>query len=156
MAARLATVTNYLGLIAALRARIAELGINYATVDTIAGWTEGYASKLLAPEPTPGSKTKRAMGPMAFDAALGALAVKLQVVSDTEQLRHIKRNHYFVHRVQAAPMHTSGQHDYVVLRKTNEMMRHMSQQAIPARMAKISPAKRRAIARKAARARWCK
>jgi hypothetical protein len=156
MAARLATVTNYLGLIAALRARIAELGINYATVDVIAGWTDGYASKLLSPEPTPGSKTKRAMGPMAFDAALGALAVKLQVVSDAEQLRHIKRNHYFVHRVQAAPMHPTGKHDYVVLRKTNEMMRHMSSLGNAARSQKLSPARRQAIARKAARARWRK
>ena len=152
----LATVTDYLGLIAALRARIAELGINYATVDTIAGWTEGYASKVLAPEPSPGSKTKRAMGPMAFDAALGALAVKLLVVADADQLRYIKRNRYFTHRVQAPPLHTSDKHDYVVQRKTNEMMRHMSQQAIPARMAKISPARRRAIARHAARVRWHK
>jgi hypothetical protein len=78
----LAVVSNYLALIAALRARVLELGISFDTVDTIAGWADGYTSKVLAPEPSVGSKTKRAMGPMSFDAMLGTLAVKLAVLPD--------------------------------------------------------------------------
>jgi hypothetical protein len=150
----LAVVSNYLALIAALRARVLELGVSYATVDTIAGWTEGYASKVLAPEPSVGSKSKRAMGPMSFDAMLGTLAVKLAVLPDPEQLKHIKHNRFFVHRVQAPPLHASSKHDYVVQRKTLEMMRQMAPKGGIARAARLSAPRRSKIARKAARARW--
>jgi hypothetical protein len=152
----LAVVSNYLALIAALRARIAELGISFSTLDQVAGWTDGYASKVLAPEPTPGHKVKRCLGPMAFDSVLGALAVKLQLVPDAEQLRTIKRNRYFVHRVQAPPLHASAKHDYVVQRKTLEMMRQMAPNGGRARAAKLTAPQRSKIARKAARARWHK
>jgi hypothetical protein len=150
----LATVNNYLGLIAALRTRIAELDISYATVDTIAGWTDGYASKVLAPEPSVGSKSKRAMGPMSFDVMLGTLAIKLAVLPDPEQLRHIKANRYFVHREQAPPLLASTKHDYIVQRKTLEMMRQMAPNGGRARAARLTPLQRSRIARKAARARW--
>jgi hypothetical protein len=156
MTKSLATVTNYLGLIAALRARIAELGISFETVDQVAGWADGYASKVLAPEPSLGHKSKRAMGPMSFDAMLGTLAIKLAVLPDPEQLRHIKRNRYFVHRVQAPPLHASGRQTYVVQRKTLGMLRQMAPNGGRARAAALTPLQRSKIARKAARARWHK
>jgi hypothetical protein len=154
----LAVVSNYLALIAGLRARVLELGVSFETIDQVAGWCDGYASKVLAPEPSLGHKTKRAMGPMAFDAVLGALAVKLLLVPDPDQLRYIKRNRYFVHRVQAPPrrMLANGTHAYVAHRVTHEMLRQMAPSGGRARAAALTPLQRSKIARKAARARWAR
>jgi hypothetical protein len=80
---------NYLGLIAAFRMRIAELGIPYETLDAIAGWTPTYASKLLAAEP------ERHMGVMAFDTILHALAVKIAVIPDPERLEKVRKHSQF-------------------------------------------------------------
>jgi hypothetical protein len=66
----IAVVSDYLSLIAAFRARVAELGISYATLDELAGWTNSYATKVLGEEP------QRHMGVMAFDAIAGATAVQ--------------------------------------------------------------------------------
>jgi hypothetical protein len=143
-----ATAGNYLGLIAALRARIAELGISYATLDAIAGWTDTYATKLLAEEP------QKYFGPMSFDAMLGSLGIKIALVEDPAKLEKVKKNRDFVPRQLALP--TTGKHAYVVQRKTRENMREMSREAARARMEKIPPRKRSALARKAAKARWRK
>jgi hypothetical protein len=148
----LAVVSNYLALIEALRARVLELGISFETIDQVAGWTDKYASKLLA-EPTPGS-AKRCMGPMSFDAMLGALAVKLQVIADPEMLRYLRRNRYFVHRERSTRMPAPGSHGYVVHRTTYQMLRQMAPKGGVARAAKMTPRQRSIAARRAALARW--
>jgi hypothetical protein len=83
---------NYLGMIAAFRARVAERGISYETIDELAGWTSRYASKILGEEPL------RHMGVMAFDAMLGVLALKIAVIPDPAKLEKIKNHRHFVTR----------------------------------------------------------
>jgi hypothetical protein len=143
----LAIVSDYLGLIAGLRARVAELDINYETLDQLAGWTNSYASKVLGEEPA------RFLGPMSFDAILPALGVKLHLVEDAEALARIKRSRYFQRREVAPSMLTVSKHGHVVRRITYEQMRHIWEKAADGRK-KIPPRKRQRIARNAARARW--
>jgi hypothetical protein len=81
---------NYLGLVAAFRARVAELGISYETLDELAGYRARYSSKVLAEEP------QRHLGVMAFDAMLGALVLKIAVIPDPEKLERIKNHRHFM------------------------------------------------------------
>jgi hypothetical protein len=71
-----------------------EIPISYQTLDEIAGWASGYGAKILSP-PSFEHPNRRFMGHMSFDALLGALAVRLQVVVDVDQQRRIERNHNF-------------------------------------------------------------
>jgi hypothetical protein len=142
---------NYLGFISALRARVAELGISYSTIDQIAGWTDTYATKLLAEEPA------RFIGPMSFDAILGALGLKFALIEDPERLEKAKRHRDFVtrrHRLPTVKHGTVKHGGYVVQRRTREDMRLMGLEGGRKRAEKLSAAKLKAIARKAARARW--
>jgi len=71
-------------LIAALRARLVELQLTHSTVDGIAGLQDGYTSKLLAPKPI------KNLGPISFQALLGALGVAVVVVEDPEQVKRVE------------------------------------------------------------------
>jgi hypothetical protein len=139
---------NYLGLIAAFRMRIAELGIPYETLDAIAGWTPTYASKLLAAEP------ERHMGVMAFHTILHALAVKIAVIPDPERLEKVRKHSQFSprkYRVRAV-----GSQGYVAHRVTREHLQRIASEGGRARAEKLSERELSAIGRKAAKARWRK
>ena len=79
-------IASYRDLHAALRQRIAELGISFATVDAIGGLQDGYAAKLLGPNP------QRAMrfDNHSLDFVLGVLGVTLRLVEDPEALARVK------------------------------------------------------------------
>jgi hypothetical protein len=127
-----ATAGNYLQLIAGFRARLAELEISYATLDALAGWTETYATKLLAEEP------ERHMGAMAFDAMLGATGLKIALIEDPERLEKVRRHRDFTPR--KSRMRATVKHGpYVVQRRTREDMRQMGLEGGRARAAKLSP-----------------
>jgi hypothetical protein len=71
-------------LLAAHRARRDELGLTHLTIDEIAGWASGYASKLLAPEPI------RNLGWLSLGALHGTLGTMLLMVEDPEQIRRVE------------------------------------------------------------------
>jgi hypothetical protein len=163
----IAVARDYLGLVAALRERCAELKMTYETLEAIAGLSTRHVNKLLAPEPT------RSFGPMSFDAVLGALACKVALIDDPERRERILqqwqyRPRSFGRRVRSKKngMPLSKEPAYIVWRVTNEHMRRMTmaravkttpeQRRDIARKAALarSPSERREIARKAARARW--
>src|SRR5262249_30759103 len=147
----IASTNSYLGLVAALRERCAELKMTYETVEALAGLTRGHVDKLLRAEPT------KYFGPMSFDAILGALGCRITLIDDPEQrermLRHwAYRPRSFGRRVRnkrTGAMLVKEAH-YIVWRQTNEHMHRMRL----ARAIKTTPAQRQASARKAARARW--
>ena len=85
------------------RQRVAYLGISLETLDAIAGLPTRYSSKLLALEPS------RAMGPISFEALLGALGLMLVALEDAEALRRVQ------HRLAAAPLQ---RHDHTGWRAT--------------------------------------
>jgi hypothetical protein len=146
----IAECRDYLSFIQGLRARLAELKMTYETLDVIAGWTDTYSTKLLAPEPT------KHFGPMSFDAVLGSTAVKILLIEDPVALKRILNNrHYTKRKMPDLPsMRPVGKHGHVVHRITHENMKQLSFLGNQARMLKLSPKRRRALARRAARVRW--
>jgi hypothetical protein len=78
----LAIVTDYNGLVAALRRRIIELDTSLEAVDEVAGLPARYTSKALG--------RTRGLGRTSLGPLLGALAVKLAVVPDNEALARIR------------------------------------------------------------------
>ena len=76
-------------LLQVIRDRRDELNISHLTIDGLAGWADGYASKLLAPTPI------KNLGPMSLGALLSALALGIVTVTIAEDPEQAAR---MVHR----------------------------------------------------------
>jgi hypothetical protein len=76
----LGMVRNYDDLKAILRARAEALDVSRETIDELAGFSPGYAGRLLGPG------ADRRLGPATLAAMLGALGIKLIAVEDPEAL----------------------------------------------------------------------
>lgn len=148
---QLAVVRSLAELHAAVRARTEELGISRQVLDDLAGLQPGYSGKVLAPRPM------RLMGRMSFGAILGALGLALIVIVDEEQLRKVQGRHeprmrHMVRKLYV--LRKNGKHcnkpNFVKL----SFLRQIASKAGKARLIKISPKRRRQIARQAARKRW--
>jgi hypothetical protein len=85
----------------ALRLWRDERGITHEVFDEIAGWADGYAGKLLAPEPI------KNLGWMSLGDALKTLAIKLVVVEDPEQRKLVERRWTRRERPQSASIQHS-------------------------------------------------
>lgn len=144
----LAVIRSYPDLHAALRARAEQLGFSRETIDGVAGLPAGYASKVLGPRPP------KKLGAMSTFAILGALGVELVIVENPELLdrARLRMSQKGFGKRQERNVRIGGTHIVV----TRRYMRNLSRLAAVARVAKIKPAKRRALARNAARARWAK
>jgi hypothetical protein len=70
---------------ALLRRRVLDLNISFETLDHIAGLQTRYSAKLLALEPT------KHIGPISFEALLGALGLMLVALEDAEALARVQR-----------------------------------------------------------------
>jgi hypothetical protein len=73
-------------IVAVLRERREELNISYETIDAVAGWADGYASKIFAPTPM------KNLGPSSLAAILGALALgiaRVELIEDPEQAARV-------------------------------------------------------------------
>jgi hypothetical protein len=89
----IARVSSYEDLVAACRAQVQALGINYTILDSVAGFTEGYAAKLLGHSEycsTGGRRTKRHFSPDSFDAYLAALGFDLVLVENADKVARLK------------------------------------------------------------------
>jgi hypothetical protein len=80
----LAVVTDYTGLVTALRQRIAELGTHMEAVDEVAGLPLRYTSKLMS------ENNHTSLGRVSLGPLLGALASKLVVVPDQDALARVR------------------------------------------------------------------
>jgi hypothetical protein len=80
--APLAIVTDYPGLVMALRQRAITLNTPLESINHVAGLPTRYTTKLLG--------GKRVLGPMSFGPLLGALALKLAVMPDNDALARIR------------------------------------------------------------------
>lgn len=149
----IATCRSYTDLIEALRARMAKFGITTAKLDELAVMPDGYTGKVFGPARV------RAMGPLAFDNYLGTLGVDFVLVENQDRTARL------INMIEkGTPMLTTGEHASRRPRTLKESLRRFyvsnnrraAKLAVAGRMKKISPAKRRQIARKAALARWSK
>src|SRR5262249_12784145 len=147
----IASTDSYLGLVAALRERCAELKMTYETVEAVAGLTRGPVDKIFRAEPT------KNFCPMSFDAIIGALRLKNLLADDPLQRERVLKQWQYrprsfgrrVRNKRTRELLVKEAH-YIVWRATNEHMHRMRL----ARTVKTTPAQRQASARKAARARW--
>lgn len=69
-------------MVKAWRARIHEIGVTHQTVDFIAGWADGYCSKLLCGMRKPGPQTIALMN--------AALAIGFRPLVDEEQMVRVQ------------------------------------------------------------------
>lgn len=144
----LVEVRDYQELIAALRARVVELGTAGETIDHVAGLPLRYTMKLLAPIPV------KALGPTSMGPLLGALGLKLVVMEDAEVLEKIRRRLVPTKNAGVAMLASKRRkpRSFSPLRGNPDLARVMQSRWVLSR----SPKQRSALARRAARARWAK
>lgn len=126
----LATFTTYDALVAQMRARRIALGMSQLAVDARAGLPDGYTAKVEAMLTNPSAKNARSIGRESLPLLLGALGLELAA--------------------HARPSRAS---------KNSSAINVMSERGKKGQAiwkVRTTPSKRRAIARKAARARWDK
>jgi hypothetical protein len=128
----------------AIRNRVTALGIHGTRFDNLAGWPEGYLSKLVCAHPV------RRVGIQSMGILLSTIGVKGLLVEDprgTERLRRLQpRNLSYVRTMPAS----AG----MIL--TARMLKRIRRLGGQARMARLTPKERSKLAKKAAAARWRK
>jgi hypothetical protein len=136
-----AEILTYDDFLAALRAWIYELDTNYSCISDLAGLQDGYLGKLLAHTPS------RNFGRTSLGSVLGALGLKLLLVTDDEKLRAMRPR--YVRRKKHASDDACNQ-------KSRSLRFNASLASLLGhrRALILSPARRKAIAQTAARARW--
>jgi hypothetical protein len=137
-----AEFVEYPDFVQAVRDRVADLGIHGTRFDGLAGWAEGYLSKLTAQRPV------RRIGMTSMGPLLSAMGVKLVMIEDpagTARLRRLPpRNSSYVRTMPAAAS----------ILFTARMLKRIRRLGGKARMARLTAKERSALARKAALARW--
>ena len=94
----LRAATHYAAVLDVIRDRIVELDITYRTVDALAGFTETYTSKLLAPVPL------KRMSVDSLFSILGALALVPKFESDQDRLQRLRRHRDWQKRKKRRPI----------------------------------------------------
>jgi hypothetical protein len=132
----------YPGLLAALRARVAELDVSGERLDELAGLPRGYFQKLM------GTRPSKRIGMRSLGDVFGALAVKAVLVEDEAALarissRLVKRKY----AVRAAASQFEVSHRF---------LRKIASMGGRARNAKLTLQQRSELGRKLANHRWAK
>ncbi|WP_426608644.1 hypothetical protein [Bradyrhizobium sp. McL0616] len=98
-------VTTQEELLALLRSRRDELEITHEVIDRIAGWADGYASKVLSPQPI------KALGEKGLALVLDALALgiaRIEFVEDPELAARMRPRWTKRRRPHMRPRRTRG------------------------------------------------
>jgi hypothetical protein len=141
MGEALAIVTNYEQLLQAIRARRDALGITHHTIDAVSGVADGYASKLLCDPPL------KSLGAVSLGPVLGALGLRLIVTEDPDGFRRVRP--MLTPRKRPRRLPTIAGIPWLITNLTARNMNKLRQQ-------KLSAARRKQLARRAAKARWHK
>jgi hypothetical protein len=137
----------------AARTRITELGITYETVDEIAGFPARYTGKLLAEPPM------RNLSLDSMFALLGAIALTPQLEHDEKRLEKLQKRMQWAQRRREGPQYkprmlAAAKHKPVTIYFTTDFMAQLGAMGGVARAKKLTSARRKSIARKAALVRW--
>lgn len=135
----LARVRNYDDLQAAMRARAEQLNISRIEIDRRGKMPEGHAAKLLAPHPS------RYLGVKSMAKLLDALGLELLAVERSDW-------HRIEGKRDASSVRIHGIAKYAYW--TPQFVRKIGAKGGIARAKKLSPFRRRQIARRAIKARW--
>lgn len=139
---RLGEVKDYDGMIAAIRARMTEIGVTNETMDALTGLQSGYVGKLLAP-----TRIKN-LGPQSFGLMLQSLGLKLIVVVD--DVTSAKMQERWNKREKAAPIRAMAS----IPRATWLFTSRSGRRAAKGRAEKLSQKHLSKLGRKAVRSRW--
>jgi len=100
MAAPIAEITSYEGLLDAIRRRLVELDTTFERLDDVAGLARGYSQRILSL-----TSPSKCLGSMSFAVILQTLGLRLQLVEDAGQLQRVR------HRLVSHHHHRhNGQH----------------------------------------------
>lgn len=143
---RIAVVTNYDDLIAALRARADELKVTREGLDAVTGLQNGYSAKLLAPVPI------KSLGRVSLGPMLQAMGLAIVLVEDLEALARFSGQH----SERLRPMPALGTHEIITIQKTRRKLRMMARLGGKKRAEKMTAKQRSKSARFAARVMWRK
>lgn len=160
---QIAVVRSYDELLAVMRQRVGELGINYAILDDITKFTDTYSTKILGHGGITRSRdgngklkrgTQRGLSPQAFDAYVQALCFDLVAVENPERVRKVKawlaaKLEGREGSIRELPMRRIRLATWLFTPKKSIWLNKM-------RKDKLSPEQRSESARTAARARWQK
>lgn len=72
-------VSDYRGLVEVCQQRAVELDVSRLEIDRLAGWIEGYSSKLLG---NGNSKREKRLWPIGFELMLSVLGLKILIIED--------------------------------------------------------------------------
>jgi len=148
----LATVTDYAGMLAALRDRADELRLSREAIDQVAGLPSGYSGKIL------GIGQVRRLNLISLGPVLGALGVKLVMVVDGAALkqfgsRSAKRHENRVRHGVLTQLMMRNRKDFSLMGKVGgansrrymsaEQASKLGRKAIKARWRKVKKHKRR-------------
>lgn len=142
----LGTIRSYSDLLAAFRAQVANLNINYAMLDELAGYTSTYSTKVLAADPA------RHFSADLFNAYLEALCIDLVAYHNPkkhEKLRE-KFKHKLVERETLPAKHSAA----VVVKFSRRYLHRIAKKGGHNSRKYMSEEQATALARKASLARW--
>jgi hypothetical protein len=153
-------VSSYEDLVAACRAQVQALGINYTILDSVAGFTEGYAAKLLGHSEycsTGGRRTKRHFSPDSFDAYLAALGFDLVLVENADKVTRLKAFMESKLLRREGPIRSGATDLLINVRFSRDFVRKIGRKGGLARGRKLAArASLREAKRRAALVRWSK
>ena len=133
---------TYAGLLAVLRARVAELNVSGECLDQLIGWPSRYAQKLL------GTNPPKRLGVKSLADLFGALGIKGHVVVDEAALARVSSR--LIKRKYSVPSGST----YIHIELSRRHMRKIQEKGRAVRFAKMTPAQRSALGRKLANHRW--
>jgi hypothetical protein len=139
---------EYMAMQEFFRRRADELGFSRTTIDQLADFTPGLASKLLAPTPI------KRLGHEHLGPLCAALAVAWIPVEDAQSRAELERRvaKGIIEKRDESAIHAGAS----IPSRSRRYMREMASNGGNARARKLSPKRRRSIAKKAARIRWRK
>jgi hypothetical protein len=146
------TAEHYAEFVWLCRSRIEQLGITMETVDALCGFPARYTAILLC--------ENRAMSVFSFFTMARALALLPVFQHDEAQFEHLHKREDWIATRRKGPrwrlkrMLNGSQHRARSVKIYPDFMRKRAMLAVAARMRKLSPKRRSAIARRAALARW--
>ena len=139
----IATISSYDDLLAACRRQVARLGLNYQILDQVAGYGDGYATKLLAHSEystTGGRRTKRHFSPQSFDAYLAALGLELVAIKSPAKVAKLKAFCESKYLAREGPLRSAATDCLISFRLSHDFMRRIGRKGALARAQKLRAA----------------
>jgi hypothetical protein len=140
----LAVCRNPTELQLALRARAEQLQLARYTIDGIAGLAEGHSAKLLTDPP------KKNLGPVSIFSLIAALGLSMALIEDQTRMERIQHEP----RRNAFNVRSGMAHWRHALAQALPTIKSLGRRGGKRRAETLSPERRSAIAKRAARARW--